>query len=55
MYAIRSYYGIPLQFDKAEEAYALVTGNTEPRLGVVLSYGAREKSPVDDLRVPIVV
>jgi len=42
-------------FDKAEDAYALVTEKSEPHLGVVLNYGARERSPVASLRVPIAV
>lgn len=35
-----------IAFDRAEEAYALVTGGTEPHLGVVLHYdGARPAAP----------
>jgi len=33
-------------FERAEEAYALVTGNTEPHLGVVLRYDSSSKPAV---------
>jgi len=40
-------------FDKAEDAYALVTGKTEPHLGVVLRYAeALKRDGVVRLRVP---
>jgi predicted dehydrogenase/threonine dehydrogenase-like Zn-dependent dehydrogenase len=40
-------------FDKAEDAYALVTGKTEPHLGVVLRYAeAPKRDGVVRLRVP---
>jgi len=42
-------------FEKAEDAYALVTGRTEPHLGVVLDYGGRAEKPVEGLRIPIAV
>lgn len=42
-------------FDKAEDAYAMVTDNTEPHLGVVLNYTKEEKNPVSGLRIPITV
>jgi predicted dehydrogenase/threonine dehydrogenase-like Zn-dependent dehydrogenase len=42
-------------FDKAEDAYALVTERTEPYLGVVLDYGDRSEAPTSQLRIPIVV
>jgi predicted dehydrogenase/threonine dehydrogenase-like Zn-dependent dehydrogenase len=42
-------------FDKAEDAYALVTERTEPHLGVVLDYGNRPEAPTSQLRIPIVV
>ncbi|MBK20661.1 MAG: theronine dehydrogenase [Rhodospirillaceae bacterium] len=42
-------------FDKAEEAYALVTEKSEPHLGVVLNYGQQQKEPVSGLRIPIAV
>ena len=41
-------------FDKAEDAYALVTGKSEPHLGVVLRYPEQAKSDsVVRLRVPV--
>jgi predicted dehydrogenase/threonine dehydrogenase-like Zn-dependent dehydrogenase len=42
-------------FDRAEDAYALVTERTEPHLGVVLDYGNRPEAPTSQLRIPIVV
>ncbi|MEE8333008.1 MAG: bi-domain-containing oxidoreductase [Alphaproteobacteria bacterium] len=42
-------------FEKAEDACALVTEKSEPHLGVVLTYGARERGPVSALRVPIAI
>jgi predicted dehydrogenase/threonine dehydrogenase-like Zn-dependent dehydrogenase len=42
-------------FDRAEDAYALVTERTEPHLGVVLEYGARPEAPTSQLRIPIAV
>ena len=41
--------------DQAEAAYAMVTGRTEPHLGVVLTYGQRQEKTLADLRVPIAV
>ncbi len=41
--------------EEAEAAYAMVTGRTEPHLGVVLTYGPRRERSVADLRVPIAV
>ncbi len=42
-------------FEKAEDAYALVTERTEPHLGVVLDYADRPDRPVDGLRIPVAV
>jgi predicted dehydrogenase/threonine dehydrogenase-like Zn-dependent dehydrogenase len=40
-----------IPFDAAADAYALVTGNTEPHLGVVLTYGQR--AAPEPTRVPL--
>ena len=42
-------------FDKAEDAYALVTDNTEPHLGVVLNYARPDVQKPTSLRIPISV
>jgi predicted dehydrogenase/threonine dehydrogenase-like Zn-dependent dehydrogenase len=42
-------------FEKAEDAYGLVTAGGEPHLGVVLTYGARKKRDIQPLRIPISV
>ena len=42
-------------FDRAEDAYTLVTERTEPHLGVVLDYGDRPEKPAQQLRIPIAV
>jgi len=34
-----------MNFDKAEDAYAMITGGTEPHLGVVLNYPEKAKAP----------
>jgi predicted dehydrogenase/threonine dehydrogenase-like Zn-dependent dehydrogenase len=41
--------------EQAEDAYAMVAGNTEPHLGVVLGYGASRPAAVGGLRIPLSV
>ena len=41
--------------ERAADAYAMVTGRTEPHLGVVLTYGQRPAAAVSALRIPIAV
>lgn len=42
-------------FAEAEQAYEMVAGNTEPHLGVVLTYDTEEKITPSALRIPISV
>jgi len=42
-------------FAEAEDAYAMVTDNTEPHLGVVLNYDKTAKHTPSALRIPIAV
>lgn len=42
-------------FEKSKDAYAMVTENTEPHLGVVLNYDQKEKKSASILGIPITV
>lgn len=42
-------------FEQAEDAYAMITGKTEPHLGVVLRYGEAASNALSTLRIPITI